>query len=737
MSNEILLKVLSGLQSGAEVVLEAGTYVVGSGPEDDLQLRDASLKAQHARLRISGEVAEIKADAGDILFATGVKLEAGDERWVQLEPLSVLVVGTTRLSVGPKAANWATITEDAEFRKEAQPDAVDRTPAGAPAMAAGGAIERLFSRPSLRFAMPAATAAARAWTTHPRVASACAAAAAVLLVVLPLMQLGGSDAVDMSRRDPKADRLAVERAVAALPFADKVRVQQEVDGQIFVKGIIKDGAERRAVLNALEVTRVPFRPRLATADYIMAEAKNLLGDNAARVRTVLRDDGVLALNGIVIDPKESAKLVDLFKNQLVGPTDIDATKLKNGKDLLVEIVRMARDEGIGANVIFALVGNSYVEATGAVLASQTAAWVATLVNYGDLFADKIPLRSLVRLAEANGTARAGEGPVQAVVVGGASDIDGRRLDLQRLRSGRSPAGEIFAGEMSAEERAAIPPAPKVGDRPQAADGRLPDGNAEFSGDGRRPLARNAPRGGPTVADPHRVIDRWASGAQPADRQERRIFEALDKLAGTQNAGAAPAPAGDDGKSLRRYLLAGGGGDRPFAVCTADQPADAPAMFRGLAWLELLSTIDGLSVTAMDRATQLLVSEIMLSPALLGDCLRRLPDQSLAARFRKSVFVEEVSANPDFVLYLARDVAQSPLRLTGADTGRNGYVVDATGRFLRAGSSIDLYSKVWAIGERGVVVETAKGVELVPFDRSIAWITRPDLDRGVDRPPGGR
>lgn len=730
MSQKLLLKVLNGLQSGAEVALDSGDYGIGSGTEDDLQLRDVSLKSGHARLRIGTEGAEIKAGAGDILLANGGRLEAGDDRWVRLEPLAVFVLGTTRISVGPPEANWASITDDEEFRRSARAGVRGGAPASPEAVVAEvheeepSALEKRLTAMGFPAAAAALGGAGSLWNRHPRIAAGASSAVAALLFSLLLIGPYSDGATEAARRDPEADRIAIERAVASVPFPNKVRVRQEVDGQIIVRGIIRDAAERRALIAALEATRAPFRPRLATSEAIMTETRNLLGPLASRVKFVLREDGVLALSGLVVDPNVAAKTVELLRNQVSGPTDIDTARLKTGADLVAEVTRMAREEGIGSNVLFTLSRSDFIEATGAVPSSQINAWVSVLLNYGDMFADKLPLRSLVQLVATGDAARPSEALDRPIIVGQAGEGEGRVVDLQRLKSGRFAPSEIFAQEKG--PGAVSPVLSMDPDRRGAAGQGQASGNTPLVA-GRRLASEGGPAGA-SVRDPLKLIERWAAGEAAATEDERRLFRRLDETL------SRTAPSDD--KALRAHLLARGADARPLDACREAQPADAPLLYKALLWLDLLSTVDGLSLRSLDRETQLQAAEVMLSPLRVRDCLARLKNRDAAARMAASTFLGEAVGNPDFAAYLARDVLTARLRLSGARTeAENGYVVDAQGRFLRSGASIDLYSRIWSIGETGLVLEKADGAEVLLYDRGLAWISRPSYSGSARSPDG--
>ncbi|MFC6049463.1 type III export protein YscD, partial [Methylobacterium hispanicum] len=76
-SDSVILKILVGMQAGVEVALVPGEYVLGTGPEDDIQLIDVSIRPGHARLRVSGGKIALAGAAGALRTAAGLQIESG------------------------------------------------------------------------------------------------------------------------------------------------------------------------------------------------------------------------------------------------------------------------------------------------------------------------------------------------------------------------------------------------------------------------------------------------------------------------------------------------------------------------------------------------------------------------------------------------------------------------------------------------------------------------------------
>ncbi len=102
-----ILKVLSGVHVGAEVVLSTTELVLGRDEKCDLVLDDVSLSDRHISLRIEGEQALLTLlDTARPIYIGEQKLESGEQT---LEPFQLISIGTLFLAVGPVDAEWPAI----------------------------------------------------------------------------------------------------------------------------------------------------------------------------------------------------------------------------------------------------------------------------------------------------------------------------------------------------------------------------------------------------------------------------------------------------------------------------------------------------------------------------------------------------------------------------------------------------------------------------------------------------
>ncbi|MDR3211635.1 MAG: FHA domain-containing protein [Planctomycetota bacterium] len=93
----VLVKLLSGAQNGAEFVLEPGNYSLGSG-DADLVLADALVRPRHARLIIGEDACAVEPLEGAEVWLSGVLVR----ETTPLPPYAVLTLGGVNLALGPE-----------------------------------------------------------------------------------------------------------------------------------------------------------------------------------------------------------------------------------------------------------------------------------------------------------------------------------------------------------------------------------------------------------------------------------------------------------------------------------------------------------------------------------------------------------------------------------------------------------------------------------------------------------
>lgn len=701
-SDSVILKILVGMQAGVEVALVPGEYVLGTGPEDDIQLIDVSIRPGHARLRVSGGKIALAGAAGALRTAAGLQIESGSG-FQEIEPLDVVTAGTTRFALGHPTSQWATVLED-----DAAPTA------GRPAAPLSGGRLRALAMP-------------------------LAALALLVGFALWLLMGGGLTRIAGTADAGRDDLVLTRAALDQFPFGRAIAARQEVDGAVYVSGYVDTPVERRALVGAVEKTGIPARIRLWVLQTIRAEIESLIAAQKLPVGFQLSEDGTLVLDGLILNEGRAARFVDLVKDRVVGLAAVQS-RIRTAQSLLGEVERLAQAAQIQPYVLLRVV-DDLIEATGAIPAEKVDAFVGFLQSYARRFAREIPLRSFVQLQGA-GT----PGAERAILVGGTASGGEVALDPDQLAQGIYRPGEILPG---AGNRGGVGPL-RPGGRPQTvladaageggmagrngtsgtsgtsgANGRDGQGASEAAGTAGSAATRAGEAEGSAarpaadgVGDRTRdLFRRWREDRLGGDSKSRALKEALDGLRASDPAakpGAAPP-----GWYLPVLAEDGAAEGDPCWADTRLRPRDVVA---ALVWLDLLSTNEAVSLTDQERPLQLQLLEVALNPARAAACARRAPEGERAAA--RSVYLREIGRNPAFVRFITRDLPPFGLDLTGASLVPARYVLTRGGRKLHEGAAPDQTSRVASIGELGVALQLKAGLAAVVFDPDLSWKIMP-------------
>lgn len=696
-SADVILKILSGTQAGVEVTLPAGEYGFGTGPDDDIQLIDVSIKPQHAKLRVSPGKLELAGWKGALRTASGAVFEPGGA-WQQVEPLEVVTAGTTRFALGHPSSQWDTIVEDGG---EARPAPAAATGWRGGAAGLGGGSLRALAVPLL-------------------------ALACVLMLALWLVLGGGWGRIAGPAERSRDDLAATREALDQFPFGRAVEANQEVDGTVYVKGYVETPAERRALTAAVEKTGVPARIRLWVLQNIRSETEGLIASQRLPVTFGVTGDGVLTLEGLVLSTARANAFVDLVRDRVLGVSEVKS-RIRTAATLLTEVERLAASTQIQPYVMLR-VDNDLIEATGAIPAQKVDAWVGFLSSYARRFAREIPLRSYVQLQSEGG--RGPPGSDQAVLLGGTAGRNETALDLARLSQGAYGLGDIFPGQMpsgqdspgqagrasAAQGTAGSQAAPDAARQPTV----LADALAEAA---TGPMTRRPPR--PARPETERAgADRPEAAAAAAPPPSGELIDRMRPLLDPSRTGR-PGGGADERVGNRTAvpawylpLLTEAGGGAGAGACWNGTRIQARDALAALFWLDRLSTSEAESLARFSREQQALLLEVALNPAAAGACARTVDGAAEIAE--RSVYLREIGRNPAFIRFITRDLAPFALDITGVDLAKNRFVLTRPGRKLPAGSAPDPSSRVAFIGELGLGVQLKSGLAAVIFDPEINW-----------------
>lgn len=174
--------------------------------------------------------------------------------------------------------------------------------------------------------------------------------------------------------------------------------------------------------------------------------------------------------------------------------------------------------------------------------------------------------------------------------------------------------------------------------------------------------------------------------------------------------AAPAPLPAQGL----------GGQSAGAQCWPGALTPIEMLPQVILWLDMLSLGIGPGLEAMSDQNQLLLMETALNPDRLRACLRDSASSFGRELLGSSVFLSEISRNPDFGDFLFRDVPRSALQLQGVSLTADRYLQLQSRRKLVQGSAPDAASRVMVIGDTGAVLRSAAGFSVLLYPRDLAW-----------------
>jgi hypothetical protein len=572
----------------------------------------------------------------------------------------------------------------------------------------------------------------------------------VVAVALPLVAIAAGVAVatlntpQAAKPEEAAVRTnlqIVEEALAGFDFRSRLTLTEELDRSLSLTGYVDDAAQRRGVVAAVQATGIPVRTRLTVLATINEEVASLLESENAGVEFALSPMGVLTLTGVILDPERAKALVDMVQDQVPGLASIDS-QIRTSTTLLADVEALADRAQIKPLVLLRVDGQ-LLEATGALPTEKIDAWAGFLQSYATQFAPLIALRSFVQLQSPGATIVAGgQQPETALYLGpGTAASDEVPIDLQRLKTGSFELSDVFANEISrqleesAEARTTVPSKPRQGidvanllGLPPAEDKPAPPASTKGEADaeaGKGAGAAAAPittatNSGPLelTADPNllgrELVTRWQDGTLGESSAAASLGEDLRRLESSSVAGPAQPLA-------KRYapLLAGAvpkaGGYEP---CWHNSRLNHSTVTGALFWLDLLSVSRELSLADLDRPTQALVLEAALSPQWTAACAASAVGGEL-----QSPYLYEVTRNPSFVSYIARDIGTFPIEIAGVNTAGDRYIQTRAGVKMAEGAAPDDTSRLVLVGELGAAFQRDDGYSTYVFDSRLNWRTQ--------------
>lgn len=416
VGSPLILKAITGTQAGVEVLLEDGEYVLGSGPDDDLQFVDVCLKTGHARIRVEGGKAGIAGGAGKVVGENGLVIDAGADDWRALNPLEIITIGSTNFAFGAEDDNWAAL-----FAARAQGNERSRHPFG----------RRILWNLN------------RSWIRH----------GAILLVSCTVVGAAVGSVSGYFDRSPSLasvdeDQLVADlkRRVSELPFSSSITVVSEVDGTVYVSGHVEELVQRNAVLNIVEDIDLPIRPRIWVLSSIRRQIAAAISNFEVDITFDVSDEGGVSVDGTILSDNVAERVRHYISSEILGVTAVEF-RVSTATSYLEEVKDLARRARLEEAVLFQL-SEMRIEASGVVVTDKLDAWIGFIQTYARRYAEKISLISFVQIVDENGKVISSEptrlGPL------GLSGRDGAAgLTLGQLKNGMIGAEDLMFNEDAA------------------------------------------------------------------------------------------------------------------------------------------------------------------------------------------------------------------------------------------------------------------------------------------------
>jgi type III secretion system YscD/HrpQ family protein len=686
----VILKVLNGVQEGAEVSLLPGEYTIGTGENDDIQLIDVSVAVEHARIRIGAGTIEAAGGSGSVLLGSTATLPAGSA-FQEIEPLDVIEIGMVRFVLGPSNANWNTLIDKHGDANQGKGDQVKRD---------SSLLGRLAARQ----------------TTAENVLRQL-----ILPVVLSFVMLGAgiwffsNHETSTSQGVTSAEnQTTVRAALDQFPFGKSVKLRVEADGTLFAEGFVQDNFERRALVQAIEKNGGEVNLRIKVIDVLRNEIDGLIRAENLPITYELSSDGAATLKGVVLDAHVADSFVERLEVSVIGLKSV-VSEIRTAETFLREIQELSRLAEIDSYVILRL-DEELIEATGILPTDRIDGWEGFLQAYVRRFADDIGLRSFVQLQSSEGTLTAANvGKVRPVVISGKKrSEDDIVLNARELVQGNYQTSDFFArtDSLSSGEQA-------YPYKMDALESHLSTLNLRSKFDIE-----------PVVEASNELINQWINRKRTSPQDDDLTKLAIGRMKLEQvrhDEIQSDSVAFDFNKDADRREAA----IRYFPIFTTRLNADDSETCRAgsrltrsnvpiaLFWLDLLSISETVSLKTFRPEEQAFVLEAALDPSLAVNCL---PAGNKQLR-TYSIYLAEIERNPAIVRVVTRHMSSFPMDVTGASLAESRYVQMKDGQKLKEGGAPDAESRLSVIGEFGAVVQKKDEFSTVIYNPTLNWLSQ--------------
>ncbi len=380
------LRFLSGPHAGAEAVLGAGEYVVGSDANSDVILQDPAVAPRHLLLVLGSEEMAVEP------FEEGVYLE-GREVSAGRSPLAsfqVLTVGATCLALALRGELWPEVALPVVQRASGEPvQGIVHEPDGANVTdepdESGAVRETGEDGPADRKdAAGQAEGGAQVLWMHWKPALGFVGLLVLFwLMVHALWPASPEQAV-------QADPVAALEAVLDNLGIEGARVVRKGDGLFSMTGYVSTVEQRRALNDALRTLPFSVTLDVRVTGQLMQAVREVLRMLALEMEVEDMGQGVVRIHGYSGDDAVLARLEKQLADDVPGLNDVflDAVKLV---EVYPVLNRLLLREGLSGMVGFEP-HPGWIAVSGTLDLDQRAAWSRVKEALADKLGMTVPFR---------------------------------------------------------------------------------------------------------------------------------------------------------------------------------------------------------------------------------------------------------------------------------------------------------------------------------------------------------
>lgn len=321
-----LLRVIAGVNQGAELRLTDGTWTIGTADDADLTFAEPELAAYHLRLSVQGgqvhcEILAPNATVGGVAAAVG----AVDV----LPPFVPARIGGTVFAIGPADAAWPEIVAPAPSPHPAPDTDADPATSGAantattnaqhaeatatasgPVPAPSGAVAPVVS------ADPLARRPATPLRNRRLVVLLGGVGLAILLLAGLLARLVMSDTVVPTGETAVTNQLPVVRAIVARQGLQERLMVDQPNGRVQIRGQVTTDRDRQTLATALRQAGVDADMQVVTDGEFIDMATTVLKGFGVEATPTTDGLGGITLSGFAADEGVIRKVIERLRSDV-------------------------------------------------------------------------------------------------------------------------------------------------------------------------------------------------------------------------------------------------------------------------------------------------------------------------------------------------------------------------------------------------------------------------------------